>query len=107
MLDSDSDSVLVPIRVKPRAPAAKIAGERGGRLLVQVTAPPLDGKANDAVCRLLAKSLRIATGRIHVVSGERARDKLVRIDGMHTADVARALGLSEGEARLSEGEARA
>jgi uncharacterized protein len=93
MLSTDSDGVLVPIRVKPRAPAAKIAGERGGRLLVQVTAPPLDGKANDAVCRLLAKSLKIATGRIRVVSGERARDKLIRIDGMSAPDVARALSL--------------
>jgi uncharacterized protein len=99
MLGTDNDGVFVPIRVKPRAPAAKIAGERDGRLLVQVTAPPVDGKANDAVCRLLAKSLRIATGRIRVVSGERARDKLVRIEGMRAADVARALGLSEGKAR--------
>jgi uncharacterized protein (TIGR00251 family) len=97
MLGTDNDGVLVPIRVKPRAPAAKIAGERGGRLLVQVTAPPLDGKANDAVCRLLAKSLRIATGRVRVVSGERARDKLIRIEGMRTADVAHALGLGPGD----------
>jgi uncharacterized protein len=93
MLGTDNDDVLIPIRVKPRAPAAKIAGERGGRLLVQVTAPPLDGRANDAVCRLLAKSLRIAAGRIRVVSGERARDKLIRIQGMTTPDVARALDL--------------
>ena len=103
MLGTDNDGVLVPIRVKPRAPAAKIAGERGGRLLVQVTAPPIDGKANDAVCRLLAKSLRIATGRIRVVSGEHARDKLIRIQGMHAPEVASALGLGLGKGR---GEAR-
>ncbi len=97
MLSTDSDDVLIPIRVKPRAPATKIAGERAGRLVVQVTAPPLDGKANDAVCRLLARSLKIATGRIRVVGGERARDKLVRIEGMTLPGVARALGL-ESEA---------
>jgi uncharacterized protein (TIGR00251 family) len=95
MLSTDNDGVLVAIRVKPRAPATKIAGERSGQLVVQVTAPPLDGKANDAVCRLLAKSLKIASGRVRVVAGERARDKLVRVDGMAAADVANMLGLGD------------
>jgi uncharacterized protein len=99
MLSTDTDGVLVPIRVTPRAPAARIRGERDGRLLVQVTAPPLDGKANDAVRRLLAKSLRIASGRVRVVSGERARDKLIRIEGMTEAGVAHGLGLERGEAK--------
>jgi len=96
MLKADSDSVLLAIRVHPRAPAARIAGERAGRLVVHVTAPPLDGRANDAVCRLLAKALRVAPGRLAVVSGERGRDKLVRIDGLSAADVADALELREG-----------
>jgi uncharacterized protein len=95
MLKADSDSVLLAIRVNPRAPTAKIAGERAGRLLVHVTAPPLEGRANEAACRVLAKSLGIALGRITVVGGERARDKLVRIDGMSAADVARALEIAD------------
>ena len=95
MFSTDTDGVVVAVRVKPRAPAAKIAGQRDGRLLVQVTAPPVDGKANDAVCRLLARSLKIAGGRIRVVGGERARDKLIRIDGMAQAEVAGALGIAE------------
>ena len=93
MLSTDTDGVLVAVRVKPRAPAAKVEGERGGRLLVAVTAPPVDGKANDAVCRLLAKTLGVAGGRVSVVSGERARDKLVRIDGVQLAEVAGTLGI--------------
>jgi hypothetical protein len=96
MLSSDTDGVLVAVRVKPRAPAARIEGERGGRLLVQVTAPPLDGKANDAVCRLLAKTLGVAGGRVSVISGERARDKLIRIDGVQLAEVAGTLGIERG-----------
>jgi uncharacterized protein (TIGR00251 family) len=94
MLSTDTDGVLVAVRVKPRAPAAKVEGERGGRLLVAVTAPPVDGKANDAVCRLLAKTLGVAGGRVSVVSGERARDKLVRIDGVQLAEVAGTLGIN-------------
>lgn len=93
MLTTDSHGVLVSVRVKARAPAARIAGQRAGRLLVQVTAPPVDGRANEAVCRLLAKTLRTAAGRVSVVSGERARDKLVRIEGRSVADVAKALGI--------------
>jgi uncharacterized protein len=93
MLTTDSDGVLVPIRVKPRAPVARIAGQRAGRLLVQVTAPPLDGRANEAVCRLLARTLKTAARQVSVVSGERARDKLVRIEGRSVADVAEALGI--------------
>ena len=77
MLTSDGDAVLLAIRVKPRAPQARIAGERARRLLVQVTAPPLDGRANDAVCRLLAKTLGIAPGLVTVVGGQHSRDKLV------------------------------
>lgn len=94
MLTTDTDGVLVPVRVKPRASAPRIGGERAGRLLVQVTAPPVDGRANEAVCRLLAKALRTAAGQVSVVSGERARDKLIRIEGRSVADVAEALGIS-------------
>jgi len=95
MLKVESDSVLLAIRVNPRAPTAKIAGERGGRLLVHVTAPPLDGRANDAARRVLAKALGIAPGRITVTAGQKARDKLVKIDGVSAKDVARALRLTD------------
>ncbi len=94
MLVSDADAVLLAVRVKPRASSAKIAGERAGRLLVQVTAPPLKGRANEAVCKLLAKELGIAAGRVAVVGGERSRDKLVRIEGVAPADVANRLGVA-------------
>ncbi len=70
----------------------RIEGERAGRLLVQVTAPPLDGRANEAVCKLLAKTLGIAAGDVRVVAGERARDKLVRVRGVQLADATRLLG---------------
>jgi uncharacterized protein (TIGR00251 family) len=88
MLRADADAVLLEIRVQPRAPRARIAGERAGRLLVQVTAPPVEGRANDALCRLLAKTLGVSPGRIALVSGERGRDKVVRIEGIAAQDVA-------------------
>jgi uncharacterized protein (TIGR00251 family) len=77
------------VRVQPRAPRDEIAGERDGRLVVRVTAPPVDGRANDAVRKLLAKRLGVARGRVTVVRGEAGRDKLVEVEGLDDADVLR------------------
>jgi hypothetical protein len=58
---------------------------------VRVTAPPVDGRANEALCRLLAKRAGVARGRVTVVRGERSRDKLVRIEGLGEPELRRAL----------------
>jgi uncharacterized protein (TIGR00251 family) len=81
----------IAVRVQPRAKREEVAGARGGALLVRVTAPPVEGKANDAVRKLLAKRLGIAPARVTVVRGASARDKVVEIDGMETEAVRRAL----------------
>ena len=76
------------IRVQPRAKRTEVAGERGGAVVIRVNAPPVDGRANEAVCRLIAKRLGVPRTAVRIVRGESARDKLVRIDGF-TADEAR------------------
>jgi uncharacterized protein len=86
--------VRIAVRVQPRARKDEIAGERDGALIVRVTAPPVEGKANDAVRKLLAKRLGIAPGRVSVVRGASGRDKLVEIDGMEAGAVRRALSIS-------------
>jgi uncharacterized protein len=86
--------IEVPIRVQPRAGRDEIAGERAGRLLVRVTAPPLEGRANAAACALIAKAAGVPKSAVSVVRGEQARDKVVRIDGdVDEAGVRAALGL--------------
>jgi uncharacterized protein len=82
------------VRVQPRARREEFAGERDGALLVRVTAPPVDGRANGAVCRLIARRLRVAPGRVSVVRGGSARDKLVEVDGIESDALRRELGLS-------------
>jgi uncharacterized protein (TIGR00251 family) len=91
MLSADGNSVLIAVRVTPRAARTEIAGVRGGRLVVRVTAPPLEGRANDALRRLLAKATGVAASRVEVVGGERGRDKLVRIEGLALNEARRAL----------------
>jgi uncharacterized protein len=70
------------IRVQPRAKRTEVAGERAGAILIRVNAPPVDGRANEAVCRLIAKRLGVASGAVRVVRGDTARDKVVRVDGI-------------------------
>jgi uncharacterized protein len=78
------------LRVQPRSGKNEIAGERAGALLVRVTAPPVDGKANEAVRRLVAKRLGVPVGRV-VIRGESSRDKLVEVDGIEDDELRRAL----------------
>jgi uncharacterized protein (TIGR00251 family) len=79
--------------VQPRAGRDEIAGERRGAALVRVTAPPVDGKANAALVKLIAKQAGVARGRVTIVRGQRSRDKLVRVEGIGEAELRRALGL--------------
>ena len=94
-LSTDGPAVLIAVRVAPRAGRTAIAGERAGRLLIRTTAPPVDGRANEAVCRLLAKTLGVAGGRVSLTRGTQARDKLVRVEGVTIAEAAQRLGLTK------------
>jgi uncharacterized protein len=60
-----------------------------------VTAPPVDGKANDALCRLVAKKAGVAPSRVTVVKGHTARDKTLEVQGVGRADLRAALGLDD------------
>ena len=82
------------LRVQPRSRRNEIAGERAGALLVRVTAPPVDGKANEAVRRLIAKRLRVPTGRVSIVRGESSRNKLLEVEGIGDDELRRALSAS-------------
>jgi uncharacterized protein (TIGR00251 family) len=81
------------IRLQPRARRSEIVGEREGVVLVRVTAPPVEGKANDALCRLIARRARVARGRVAVASGARSRNKLVRVEGISPQELRQSLGL--------------
>ena len=72
---------MLDIKLMPRARKAEIVGMRDGRLLVRVTEPPVDGKANTALCRYLAKKLGVSQSSITVVYGKTAREKTLKVDG--------------------------
>ena len=76
------------VRLTPRAKGRDgLAGVRDGVLLARVAAPPVDGKANLALCRLVAKELGVPRTSVSVVRGQSAREKVLRIDGATDDDV--------------------
>lgn len=62
-------------------------------MVIRVSAPPVDGKANEALCRLVAKKAGVAPSKVSVVRGHTARDKLIRVEGIEAAELRSALGL--------------
>jgi hypothetical protein len=78
-LRRDGERVTFTIRVTPRASANAIGGEREGALLVRVTAPPIEGKANDAVVAVLARALGVPRGAVRLERGAAARTKVVSV----------------------------
>jgi uncharacterized protein len=86
-----NNGVSFRVRVQPRASRDLVGGEWEGALKVRLTAPPVDSKANEALCGLLAECLNVPAGAVRLLSGERSRTKRVEVDGVGAEQV-RALG---------------
>ena len=91
MGDTERATDCLRVRVTPRAGRDEIAGERDGMLLVRVGAPPADGRANDAVLRLIARALHVPARDVELVRGARSREKTIRVAGCSGAEALRKL----------------
>lgn len=83
--------VRILVHLTPRAGRDEIAGWQGDVLRVRVTAPPVEGKANEALVRLLASALGLPKSRVGIVAGAKSREKTVGIEGLTRDDVLRLL----------------
>ena len=79
------------LRVQPRASRNEIVGWQDATLKLRVTAPPVDGAANAAIARLLARALGVSPSSISVVKGHQAREKIVEVAGLGAAEIRRRL----------------
>lgn len=79
---SDDGDLYVSVRVQATADRNVVGGVRDGRLQVRTTVAPADGKANDAVTKLLAEAFGVAPSRIELTRGRTRRDKQFRIRGL-------------------------
>ena len=80
------------VRVQPRASQDALGGEREGALVVRLTAPPVEGAANEALARFLGKTLGVAPSAVRVVSGASGRNKVVSVSGLDEATARERLG---------------
>lgn len=84
-------SALIDVRLQPRGARDELLGMRDGVLRAKVSAPPVEGRANQALCRLIAKRIGVPPSRVSVVRGEKSRDKVVRVEGVDASGLGRAL----------------
>jgi hypothetical protein len=84
--------VTLRVRVQPRASKDALAGEREGALVVRLTAPPVEGAANEALARFLGKALGVAPSAVRVTSGATGRNKVVSVAGLDAAAARERLG---------------
>lgn len=86
------ETARLAVRLVPRASRDEIVGFEGETLRVRVTAPPVAGRANAALTRLVAKRLGVARGAVRVVAGQGSRQKVLAVDGLAAEEVRRRLG---------------
>lgn len=92
-----SDTVMrdketrIRVRLTPRASCDLVTGSEQGVYRIKVKAPPLEGRANKALKDFLAGELGIPKRAVEIVSGEKSREKTVRIKGLVEEEVERAL----------------
>jgi len=83
--------IVLRVRVTPRAGRDALAGWQDGVLRVRLAAVPVDGKANAALVRFLAKLLGVTPRDVQLLSGETAREKRLTISGISADDARRRL----------------
>jgi len=80
-----STKTILKLRIVPNARRSEVVGAHGDAIKVKVQAPPVDGKANEALCEFLAEQLQIPARSIEIVGGEKSRDKVVAVADMDLA----------------------
>jgi len=82
MIQEKDGSLTFPVRVVPRAKKNEIVGVERGTLKVRIAATPVRGKANEALVEFLAQALGVRKRQVEIVSGQRARNKTIRVRGL-------------------------
>ncbi len=80
------------VKLHPRAKKNAITGELGDDLKVSLTAPPIEGRANDACIEFFAKILNVPRSSVTIAAGQNSRNKLIRVAGLSADQVRQRLG---------------
>jgi uncharacterized protein len=93
LIREGAEGVTFQVRVHPRAKKNAITGELADALKVSLTAPPIEGRANDACVEFFAKLLRVPQSSVTIASGQTGRNKVIRVAGLAADEVRKRLGL--------------
>jgi uncharacterized protein (TIGR00251 family) len=85
--------IRLRVRVQPRASRTEIAGPYGNAVKVRLAAPPVEGAANEALARFIARHLGVPRSAVRIESGATSRSKIIDVDGIDLADGKRLLGI--------------
>jgi uncharacterized protein (TIGR00251 family) len=86
-----ADGASFTVKLHPRAKRIAITGEIGDALKLSVTAPPIDGRANQACIEFFANLLEVPRSSVTIASGETSRNKVIRIAGLSAEEVKKRL----------------
>ena len=90
-VQQQGDSVTFSVKVHPRARRERIAGVLGNILKLETTAPPVDGKANEACIQFFADLLKVPRSSVTIAAGNSSRNKVIRVAGISAARVEQTL----------------
>jgi len=85
------------VRVQPRSRKSAIVGEIGDALKIALTAPPVEGRANQACIEFLAEFLKVPRSSVTIAAGETSRNKVIRVAGISADEVRRRITHSGSE----------
>ena len=91
----EAPGATISVRIQPRASKNSISRMEGGSFKIRLTAPPVDGAANEALIGYLAKALAVSKSSVEIVSGHTAREKRIRIIGVSEEDINRLLNIKD------------
>ncbi len=92
MLQESNNGITLNVRVVPRSSRNQIIGVEGDVLKIKLTAPPVEGAANAALIEFIADWLGVRRSAVSIVSGDKARNKIVRVAGVTIEQVRARLG---------------
>ena len=87
----EASGVTISVRIQPRASKNSITRMEDGSFKIRLTAPPVDGAANEALVALLAEALQVSRSAVEIISGHTARDKRISLAGMSLDEINRLL----------------
>ena len=90
-LQQHGDSVTIQVRVHPKAKRERIAGEVGNAIKLELTAPPVEGRANEACIRFFADLLKVPRSAVSIAAGVSSRNKVIRISGVDAVKIEQAI----------------